>query len=107
MSMNPVEAFGPSGISIPSDPKSVRSAARDPKANQPAAPQASPGAASDSVEFSADAQKLAAGAADADSSREQLVAAARQKLLSGRLSGPGVAESAAENLLSSGDLEKV
>jgi len=107
MNMNPVETFGASGIPIPTDPQSVQSTARDPKASRPTSPQTSPGAASDSVEFSADARKLAGGAPGADASREDLIAAARQKLLSGQLSGPAVAYNAAENLLRSGDLGKV
>ena len=93
--MNPVEGPGASRKLLPLTPE---------KAGRPAAPQSAPGASSDSVEFSADARKLAAGATDSGASREELVAAARQKLLSGQLSGPDAAARAAEKLLRSGDL---
>jgi hypothetical protein len=95
MDMNPVEGLGASRKPMPLTPQ---------KSGRPTAPQAPAGATSDRVEFSADARKLAAGATDAGASREELIAAARQKLLSGQLSDPAVAARAAEKLLRSGDL---
>ena len=102
--MNPVAGLGASQNSKPIEPR---------KANRTPAPQAAPGAASDSVEFSDDARRLAAGATDvggganAVASYTDRIAAARQKLLSGQLTGPAVFDKTAEKLLSSGDLDKV
>jgi hypothetical protein len=63
------------------------------------------------VEFSDDARQLAAGAPPEGSagqtSSEERVAAARQKLLTGQLTGPAVCEKTAEKLLRSGDLDPV
>ena len=104
MNMNPVSGLGASQNSKPIEP---RNAGRSP------APQTASGAASDSVEFSDDARKLAAGALGAEAgaagqpSSEERVAAARQKLLSGQLSGPAVYDKTAANLLRSGDLDQV
>jgi len=104
MKMNPVNGLGALQNSMPIEPRN---------ADQASAPQTVPGAAADSVEFSDDARKLAAGApgagegAAAQDSGEERIAAARQKLLSGQLSGPAVYEKTAENLLRSGDLDQV
>ncbi len=104
MNMNPVNGLGPSQNSRPIEPGA---ASRTP------APQTALPAGSDTVEFSDDARKLAAGALGADagaagqSSSEERIAAARQKLLSGQLSGPAVYDKTAANLLSSGDLDQV
>jgi hypothetical protein len=104
MNMNPVQ--GPAAFQN-SAPVGPQKAARAP------APQTPPGAASDSVEFSDDARRLAEGAPDAgaqsgaQASSEQRIAAARQKLLSGQLSAPAVYDQTAAKLLNSGDLGQV
>jgi hypothetical protein len=104
MDMNPVEGLGASRNAMPIEPR---------KAGQASAPQTPSGVGSDSVEFSDDARRLAAGASDAgagaatSSSYEERIAAARQKLLSGQLSSPAVFDKTAEELLRSGDLDKV
>ena len=104
MDMNPVEGLGASRKPMPLEPR---------KASRASAPQTPPGAASDSVEFSDDARKLAEGTAGAGASpggqapSEERIAAARQKLLSGQLSDPAAYAKTAEKLLRSGDLEKV
>jgi anti-sigma28 factor (negative regulator of flagellin synthesis) len=104
MDMNHVEGLGAPRNSMPIESR---------KASRASAPQTPPRAASDSVEFSDDARKLAAGALGADAgaagqpSSEERVAAARQKLLSGQLSGPAVYDKTAANLLRSGDLDQV
>jgi hypothetical protein len=81
------------------------------KAGRSPAPQTPSAAASDSVEFSDDARRLATGAPSAGSaattSDQGRIAAARQKLLSGQLSGPAVYDKTAEKLLRSGDLDQV
>ena len=103
MNMNPVNGLGASRNSMPIEPWN---------SGRPSAPRTA-AAASDSVEFSDDARKLAAGALGAEAgaagqtSSEERVAAARQKLLSGQLSGSAVYEKTAENLLRSGDLDQV
>jgi len=104
VNMNPVQ--GP-GASQNSKPIEARNSSRAP------ASQTASGAASDSVEFSDDARRLAAGALSANAgaagqaSSEDRIAAARQKLLSGQLSGPAVYDKTAEKLLRSGDLNQV
>jgi hypothetical protein len=104
--MNMIPVNGP-GVSPNSMPIESRTSSRAP------APRTASGAASDSVEFSDDARRLAAGALGADAgaagqaSSQARVAAARQKLLSGQLSGPAVCEKTAERLLRSGDLAQV
>jgi hypothetical protein len=104
MTLNPINGLAASQSSAPIEPRNPSRAS---------APGSAPGAASDSVEFSDDARKLAAGALGADAgaagqtSSEVRVAAARQKLLSGQLSTPAVYEKTAEKLLRSGDLDQV
>jgi len=104
MNMNPVQGLGAFQNSKPIESRN---------ASRASAPRTASGAAADSVEFSDDARRLAAGALGADAgpagqaSSEERIAAARQKLLSGQLSGPAVLEKTAENLLRSGDLDQV
>jgi hypothetical protein len=108
MNTNPVNGLGAFQNSMPIESRNAS------RASAPqTAPQTAPGAAADSVEFSDDARRLAAGALGADAgaagqaSAEERIAAARQKLLSGQLSGPAVYDKTAENLLRSGDLDQV
>jgi hypothetical protein len=103
MDMNPVAGLGKSQQSVPIEPR---------KASQASASQTPPGGATDSVEFSDDARRLAAGASNAGAgntvaSYTDRIAAARQKLLSGQLTGPAIFDKTAEKLLRSGDLDKV
>ena len=103
MNMNPVNGLGAPQNTGPIEQRN---------AGRTSAPRSAPGPAADSVEFSDDARKLAAGATNAGAgaagqASEERVAAARQKLLSGQLSGPAVYEKTAENLIRSGDLDQV
>ncbi len=101
MNMNAISGLGASQNSKPIESRN---------SSQAPASQTASSTASDSVEFSDDARKLAAGTLGADAGAagsDDRVAAARQKLLSGQLSGPAVYDQTAEKLLRSGDLDQV
>ena len=92
-------------------------AARDPRQIQPQEKMAEPAAkkkkkkkrikkqASDSIELSGDAMKLADKPAGSKLSREARIEAARLRIKSGALESPEALRNAAENLLRSGDLK--